>query len=183
MKVPERWAPHLPLGGRFWFWAPADWQITTPLSGGSCYALARNAVLLEAFLLRAPSDNLNPATFFGGIAKQGHLERFPGARVLRDAPYALQPFDVEDALRRLLMERPREECIEAAGKVPPANGYRCTFESKEGPRQRMVTDCYSLHRGDSVLQLNIKTFLDSFGPLHSEFEQIVTTVMMVDSGR
>jgi hypothetical protein len=178
LRVPEGWSPHVDDREYYWFWTPPDWRPTQPLSPGCCRALAAGDALLEVFVLKAPEGNPDPAAFFGGLGKNGALKRHPGAKVYRDASFSPKPFDSDHALHRFAALRNIKQSAFLIDMKPPARGYRCTVEYKEADGKKSVTDFYSLSRGDTVLQLNMKTYLAWFGPLKTVFEQVATSVMI-----
>jgi hypothetical protein len=178
VRVPAGWLPHVHADKTFWFWYPRDWSSSRPLSDGSCLALRSDRVLAEVFVLGPPKDKPDAAVFAAGIFKKSIVESHPDARVRREGNYSPPALDLVDALARMASLGLMSGYGFVTDMLRPTNGHRFTVEYYEQNRVKSVTDCFSLHLRDMVVQVNMKTLASHYQFEFLNFEQVATSFVL-----
>ena len=185
MQVPQDWLPHVHPDGVYWFWAPAKWSTTSPLSEGSFFALSspEGDVLLEVFVLGVGTKP-DAARLVESIMNRSLSEGHHGLRVKREGAYHLEEFDVSDAIARMHALGLMGGYGFIDGMRPASSCHLLTIEYAErtaqasGATMMVITDCFFLHREDLVLQLNMKTPSPRYRTWARTFGQVAATTRL-----
>ena len=185
MKIPQNWLPHVHHDGCYWFWAPSEWSVTSPLSGGAAFALVsqRDRAFLEAFVLGLPAGRIaQGCELVEDAMKRSLVDDHPGLRTIRQGPFTIEDVDVVDGLARMTSLGLMGGYAFVEQMRGPAKCHRLTVEYNDqvmmssGPAtQKTTTDCFALLGGDMVLQLNMKGLSADYRNLARTFEQIAAS--------
>ncbi len=180
VNVPDRWTPNIHDGKLYWFWTPDDWLLSPHVSPECCLTRRSRNVLMEVTVLEptvVPSTT-NPAAFVSGITKQSIRSSHPYKRIIRDEPRILQRFDTVDAFMQMRSRGILDDYPFVSEMVRPQHVHLLMVRYMEAFGALSITDCYSISRGNLVMQLNIKTLSSIYARQRPIFEQVVATVML-----
>lgn len=176
--IPSGWLPHVHRDKIFWLWHPPEWSIAKPLSGGSCLALTSECVLAEVFCLRPPEDNPESAAFASDVLKKSIIKSHPDARVVRAGNYSPPEADLPGLLGRMKALGLMGGYGFITEMMRPVDGFLFTVNYQEPGNFKSTTDCFSLHRGDLVVQVNMKTLASDYDRQSLDFERVAASVML-----
>jgi hypothetical protein len=180
IKVPPDWLPHMHDRRSYWFWTPPEWSIAPPVSDGACFALRsiQDSVLLELYVLGIPAKQPDPAGLIEGIMKKS-LEEGHDLKIIHSGTYRPDLVDGPDALSRMAAFGLMGSYGFVVEMLPAVDGRRLTVEYTESVLEaKTTTDCFFLHRGDMVLQLNLKTLSSNYQKQARVFEEVAASAKL-----
>jgi hypothetical protein len=184
LQISSKWLPAVHPNGIYSFWHPAEWERVKPQSDASFFALRSVRIFLEVIVLGTGADPTG-ASKVGEILRTSLTDAHPDCRIIRAGPYQQETIDDNEALsQRRAMDRSGE--IDFVTKMKPStSGYRMIAEKYRDrlihPKNAVadtITDYFSLHRDDFVLQLNFKTLSSDHARYVREFETVAASAKL-----